>query len=41
MKGFDYQYRIRGGDFRVIYEIRNSVLTIILIRIGHRKDIDY
>jgi mRNA interferase RelE/StbE len=39
LKGFEYRYRIRVGDYRVIYEIRNSILTVIIIRIGHRKDI--
>jgi mRNA interferase RelE/StbE len=39
LKGFDFRYRIRVGDYRVIYEIRNSILTVYIIRIGHRKDI--
>ncbi len=39
LKGFDYRYRIRVGDYRVIYETRNSILTVFIIRIGHRKDI--
>lgn len=39
LKGFDYRYRIRVGDYRVIYEIRDAILTIFIIRIGHRKDI--
>ncbi|NQX00335.1 type II toxin-antitoxin system RelE/ParE family toxin [bacterium] len=39
LKGFEYRYRIRVGDYRVIYEIRNSILTVFIIRIGHRKDI--
>ena len=39
LKGFEFRYRIRIGDYRVIYEVRNSILTVIVIRIGHRKDI--
>jgi len=39
LKGFEYRYRIRVGDYRVIYEIRNAILTVFIIRIGHRKDI--
>jgi mRNA interferase RelE/StbE len=32
-------YRIRVGDYRVIYEIFNHVLLIEVIDLGHRKDI--
>ncbi|MCK4763017.1 MAG: type II toxin-antitoxin system RelE/ParE family toxin [Candidatus Aminicenantes bacterium] len=32
-------YRIRSGDYRVIYQIKDDILTILIIRIGHRKDI--
>jgi mRNA interferase RelE/StbE len=32
-------YRIRIGDYRVIYEIHAEVLIIIVIRLGHRKDV--
>jgi mRNA interferase RelE/StbE len=32
-------YRIRIGNYRVIYTIDNGVLEIEVIRIGHRKNI--
>jgi mRNA interferase RelE/StbE len=32
-------YRIRVGDYRVIYEITDHVLLIEVIDLGHRKDI--
>ncbi|MEO8613746.1 MAG: type II toxin-antitoxin system RelE/ParE family toxin [Luteolibacter sp.] len=37
--GHDAKFRIRVGDYRVIYEIHNSVLVVLVIEIGHRKDI--
>ncbi len=37
--GSDKDYRIRVGDYRVIYQIRSTVLIVFVIRIGHRKDI--
>ncbi len=37
--GFDSEYRIRVGDYRVIYQINDSVLVVLVIEIGHRKDI--
>lgn len=32
-------YRIRVGDYRIIYEIEDNILRIIVIDIGHRKNI--
>lgn len=32
-------YRIRVGDYRVIYEIEDNNLIILLIRIRHRKEV--
>ncbi|NOS90672.1 MAG: type II toxin-antitoxin system RelE/ParE family toxin [Cyclobacteriaceae bacterium] len=38
LKGRD-GYRIRIGDYRIIYTIEDNILTIVIIDIGHRKDI--
>ena len=38
LKGRD-GYRIRSGDYRIIYEILNEELIVTVIAIGHRKDI--
>lgn len=32
-------YRIRVGDYRIVYEIIDNELIIDVIAIGHRKDI--
>jgi mRNA interferase RelE/StbE len=32
-------YRIRIGDYRIIYEIEDNKLVVLVIDIGHRKDI--
>ncbi len=32
-------YRIRVGDYRVIYEVQHGRLTILVIRIGHRREV--
>jgi mRNA interferase RelE/StbE len=34
----DY-YRLRVGSYRIIYEKRDKELIILIIRIGHRKEI--
>lgn len=38
LKGRD-AYRIRVGDYRIIYEIFDDQLLIDIINLGHRKDI--
>jgi mRNA interferase RelE/StbE len=32
-------WRVRVGDYRVIYEIHDRVLQIIVITIGHRREV--
>lgn len=32
-------YRIRIGNYRVIYEVNENILTISIVKIGHRKDV--
>ena len=39
MKGNNPFHKIRVGDYRVIYEIQDEILLILIIKIGHRKDI--
>ena len=38
LHGGDRSYRMRVGDYRVIYEIASSRLVIEVIRVRHRKD---
>src|SRR4051794_16463867 len=39
LKGFVDQYRIRVGSYRVIYTIRDDRLIVLVLRIGHRRDV--
>ncbi|MGH8279914.1 MAG: type II toxin-antitoxin system RelE family toxin [Gammaproteobacteria bacterium] len=32
-------WRYRVGDYRVIAELRHNTLTVLVLRIGHRRDI--
>jgi mRNA interferase RelE/StbE len=32
-------FRIRVGDYRVVYEIRDRVRVVLVIRVGHRGDV--
>ena len=39
MKGDNPFYRIRVGDYRIIYEIHGDILVIMVLKIGHRKEV--
>jgi len=39
MKGDNPFQRIRVGDYRIIYEVQDEVLVILIVKVGHRKDI--
>lgn len=32
-------YRIRVGDYRIIYSINDNILTVYILAIGNRRDI--
>ena len=39
LAGTAREYRIRIGDYRVRYEIRDDESTVIVVRCEHRKDV--
>src|SRR5258708_3069806 len=39
LAGADDRYRIRVGRYRVIYSIADNELLVIVVRVGHRKDV--
>jgi mRNA interferase RelE/StbE len=32
-------YRIRTGDYRIIYTVKDTMLLITVVKIAHRKDV--
>jgi mRNA interferase RelE/StbE len=32
-------FRLRTGGYRIIYQVKGSILVVLVVRIGHRKDI--
>jgi mRNA interferase RelE/StbE len=32
-------YRVRVGDYRIIYRIDQLVLTILIVKVGHRREV--
>lgn len=39
LKGGDNEWRIRVGDYRVVYEINDSAGTVVVTRIRHRREV--
>jgi mRNA interferase RelE/StbE len=32
-------WRIRAGDYRVVYQVHRAVLTVLVLTVGHRKEV--
>ena len=32
-------YRLRQGNYRIVYSIQDNELTVWVIKVGHRKDV--
>lgn len=39
LSGAETLYRVRSGDYRIVYEIRDEVLVILVVRIAHRREV--
>ena len=33
------KYRIRCGDYRILYSIKDAILIVFVVKVGHRKDV--
>ena len=33
------EWRVRTGDYRIVYEIHHDKLIVLVLRVGHRRDI--
>lgn len=39
LAGGQGEWRVRTGDYRVVYEIDDGVLLVLVLAVGHRRDI--
>ena len=39
LKGYEGYFRLRVGDYRVIYTVENDVLIVRVVNIGNRGDV--
>ena len=38
LEGGEDLYRLRVGDYRILYQIRGQVLLILVVRVAHRRE---
>lgn len=39
LQGHKDLYRIRSGDYRIVYSIKKDRLIVLIVEIGHRREI--
>jgi mRNA interferase RelE/StbE len=39
LAGEDGLYRVRTGDFRIVYEVDDGRVVVVVIRVAHRRDV--
>jgi mRNA interferase RelE/StbE len=39
LQGYDDVFRIRVGTYRVLYSVEGRHLLVIILKVGHRKDV--
>jgi mRNA interferase RelE/StbE len=39
LKAREQLWRIRAGDYRVVYEVRDRILVVLVVRVAHRRDV--
>jgi mRNA interferase RelE/StbE len=37
--GGDDEWRVRTGDYRIVYETYDRMLVVLVVALGHRRDI--
>jgi mRNA interferase RelE/StbE len=37
--GGDGEWRVRTGDYRIVYDINDGVLLVLVVAVGHRREV--
>ncbi len=37
--GGEGELRVRTGDYRIVYEVHDDVLVVLVVAVGHRREI--
>jgi mRNA interferase RelE/StbE len=33
------KYRVRQGNYRILYTIEDQIITVTIVKVGHRRDV--
>ena len=39
LSGADQLYRIRVGDYRIVYAVEDDRLLVLVVKVGHRREV--
>jgi mRNA interferase RelE/StbE len=39
LAGGDGEWRVRTGDYRIVYEVQDQVLVVLVVAVGHRREV--
>lgn len=39
LKNGENRYRIRVGNYRILYDISDDIFLVIIVRVGHRREV--
>ena len=39
LEGGENVYRLRVGDYRVLYEVHDTNLVVLVVKVGHRREV--
>ena len=39
IEGEDELYRLRVGDYRILYQVKGRILLVLIVGIGHRREV--
>jgi mRNA interferase RelE/StbE len=39
LQGLDDTYRVRVGDYRIVYEIQDNLLIVLVLSVAHRREV--
>ena len=39
LRGYEREYRIRVGEYRLVYEIEDALRLVVILHISHRRDV--
>ena len=39
IEGEETAYRVRVGDYRIVYEVQDRALTVVVMNVGHRREV--